>query len=156
MPDVVDKETRSRMMAGIRGKHTQPEMAVRRFLHSKGFRYRLHRKDLPGQPDLVLPRFRLAVFVHGCFWHRHSGCFYSRLPSTRHEFWQQKLDGNARRDERQILLLFQMGWRVLVVWECGLRHSKAQLEGLELLVRSDTRYMEWPSAPPRMADLGKA
>lgn len=136
-------------MSGIRGKNTLPELVVRRFLHSKGLRFRLHRKDMPGRPDLVLPRFRLAIFVHGCFWHCHKGCFYSRLPATRPEFWRLKLEGNAQRDQRHLLELSQLGWRVLVVWECGLRHAKSQLEELAALVRSTEGFMEWPRTPPR-------
>lgn len=121
MADIVDPETRSRMMSGIRGKDTKPELALRRALHARGFRYRLHDKWLPGKPDLVLPRFRVVIFVHGCFWHRHEGCKYATTPATRPEFWQAKFRENAERDQRNIDALLALGWRVAVVWECEIR-----------------------------------
>lgn len=121
MTDVVDTRTRSRMMSGIRGGDTRPEMVVRRALFAAGFRYRLHRRDLPGAPDLVLSGRKVAVFVHGCFWHRHKECRYAKLPATRPEFWRAKLEGNAERDTRVIEALQATGWRVLVVWECAIR-----------------------------------
>lgn len=121
MADVVTAETRSRMMSGIRGKDTKPEMAVRQALYAAGFRFRLHRRDLPGVPDVVLSGRRVAVFVHGCFWHRHEGCRLAAVPSTRPEFWKSKLEGNALRDRRIVEQLRALGWRVLVVWECAIR-----------------------------------
>lgn len=124
MADVVDPATRSRMMAGIRGRDTRPEMAVRRALFAAGFRFRLHRRDLPGSPDIVLPGRMIAVFVHGCFWHRHGGCRYSKLPATRPEFWKAKLDANVERDSRAIQALRAGGWRVLIVWECAVRNNE--------------------------------
>lgn len=111
-------------MSGIRGKDTKPEMAVRKALHAAGFRFRLHRRDLPGAPDVVLPGRHVAVFVHGCFWHRHAGCHYAKLPATRPEFWKAKLEGNAERDERNVGALRAHGWRVLVVWECAVRERE--------------------------------
>lgn len=114
---------RSRNMAAIRGKDTAPELAVRRILHAMGLRFRLHRKDLPGRPDIVLPKHRTVVFVHGCFWHRHEGCRYTRTPKTRQEFWQTKFAANVDRDRRNRTNLQQLGWRVIVVWECELRKS---------------------------------
>lgn len=129
MGDVVDGPTRSRMMSGIRGRDTKPEMAVRRALFAAGFRFRLHRRDLPGVPDVVLPGRKVAVFVHGCFWHRHEGCRYTKLPATRPEFWKAKLDGNVARDRRAIEALIGLGWRVLVVWECAVR-DKGTLSAL--------------------------
>lgn len=108
-------------MSGIRAKNTAPEVLVRKALFAAGFRFRLHRRDLPGTPDVVLPSRRVAVFVHGCFWHRHEGCGYSKLPSTRPEFWKVKLEGNAARDERNVGALLAEGWRVLVVWECAIK-----------------------------------
>lgn len=108
-------------MSGIRGGDTRPEMVVRRALFAAGFRYRLHRRDLPGAPDLVLSGRKVAVFVHGCFWHRHKECRYAKLPATRPEFWRAKLEGNAERDTRVIEALQATGWRVLVVWECAIR-----------------------------------
>lgn len=116
-------------MSGIRGKDTKPEMAVRRALHAAGLRFRLHRRDLPGAPDVVMPGRKIAIFVHGCFWHHHAGCRYAKMPATRPEFWKDKLGKNAERDRRNIDQLLSMGWRVLVVWECAIR-DKAVLAGL--------------------------
>jgi DNA mismatch endonuclease, patch repair protein len=116
--DIVDKATRSRMMSGIRGANTKPELKVRRFLHAAGLRYRLHVKDLPGKPDIVLPRHRAAVFVHGCFWHQHPGCRFAYSPKSNAEFWQKKLSGNVQRDRVKEQLLREAGWRVFTVWEC--------------------------------------
>lgn len=109
------------MMAGIGGKNTRPEMILRRALHGAGFRYRLHARDLPGKPDLVLPRFRAAIFVHGCFWHRHANCHWCTDPASNRQFWAEKFDRNVERDERAVAALKQLGWRVAKVWECGLR-----------------------------------
>ncbi|HJP89175.1 MAG TPA: very short patch repair endonuclease [Candidatus Limnocylindrales bacterium] len=134
MPDVVSPETRSRMMAAIRGKDTKPELAVRRELHRSGLRYRLHVRDLPGRPDIVLPRHRTVVFVHGCFWHRHEGCRYAYTPKSRQEFWSAKLNGNAERDARDRQRLRDLGWRVEVVWECEV--SNERLSGLTEAIRS--------------------
>lgn len=133
--DVVDPLTRSRMMSGIRGKDTKPELAVRRYLHAAGFRYRLHASDLPGRPDLVFPRYRTVVFVHGCFWHAHSGCRYFKLPGTRTDFWTTKLAANAARDKRDIAALHAGGWRVAVVWECALR-TRVPLDPIASWLRS--------------------
>lgn len=121
MTDIVDQQTRSRMMSGIRGKDTKPELALRRALHARGFRFRLHSKVLDGRPDIVLPKFRAVVFVHGCFWHRHEGCRYTTTPSTRREFWQAKFTANVARDDSVIGTLLEDGWRVAIVWECALR-----------------------------------
>lgn len=120
MPDIVTPETRSRMMSGIRGRDTQPELTVRRYLHDAGFRYRLHVSTLPGRPDIVLPRLRAVVFVHGCFWHRHQGCALAYRPKSREEFWEAKLTGNAQRDLRHEERLRDLGWHVFVVWECSI------------------------------------
>ncbi len=109
-------------MAGIRSKNTKPEMVVRRFLHGQGYRYRLHRKDLPGTPDLVLPKYQAVIFVHGCFWHGHD-CRYYRLPKTRTAFWAEKIAGNRSRDEKNQRLLEAEGWRVIVVRECEIRDN---------------------------------
>ena len=121
MADIVDKQTRSRMMAGIRGKDTKPELALRRAMHARGFRFRLHSKRVSGRPDLIFPRFRAAVFVHGCFWHRHDGCRYATTPATRAGFWQSKFAANVARDEKVRDTLRRAGWRVAIVWECALR-----------------------------------
>ena len=116
MTDIVDKQTRSRMMAGIKGKDTKPELVLRRALHARGFRYRLHSKNVPGRPDLVFPKHHAIVFVHGCFWHRHEGCRYTTTPSTRPEFWQAKFDANVNRDGAVQGQLLEAGWRVATVW----------------------------------------
>lgn len=123
MVDVTDPATRSRMMSRIKGRDTQPEMAVRRALHAKGLRFRLHRKDLPGRPDLVFPKHGAVVLVHGCFWHLH-GCSASKLPSTRPKFWRSKLRGNAVRDDANVSQLLKKGWRVAIVWECSIRRAQ--------------------------------
>lgn len=124
MIDVVDKATRSRMMSGIRGKNTSPELTVRRFLHAQGLRYRLHVKDLPGKPDLVFPKYRLVLFVHGCFWHRHHGCKYATTPASNQDFWNKKFKDNMRRDKEAVRNLKKSGWHVLVIWECEINEVK--------------------------------
>ena len=118
MADIVSKATRSRMMAGIRGKNTKPEITVRSHLHGLGLRFRLHVRDLPGKPDIVLPRWRAIVQVHGCFWHQHTGCRFAYMPASNRTFWRTKLRGNFARDQRNNELLRLLGWRVFVVWEC--------------------------------------
>lgn len=115
--DVVDSATRSRMMAGIRGKDTKPELVVRRYLHRTGLRYRLHAK-LPGKPDLVFPKYKVALFVHGCFWHRHEGCVLAAVPASNATFWKRKFIENVQRDERAQDQLRDLGWRVEIVWAC--------------------------------------
>ena len=128
MTDVVDIATRSRMMSGIRGRNTRPEMTVRKFLHSQGFRFRLHRKDLPGTPDIVLPKHKTVIFVHGCFWHRHSNCRFATMPQTNIEFWNSKFESNVVRDEKNESALKASGWHVLILWECEL--NSENLHGL--------------------------
>lgn len=125
MVDVVDKQTRSRMMAGIRAKNTQPEVALRRALHRLGFRFRIHDRALPGRPDIVLRRYRAAVQVHGCFWHRHEGCRFATNPSSNREFWQAKFEGNVQRDRSAHLHLQEHGWRTAVIWECAIKERGA-------------------------------
>ncbi len=151
MVDIVNKDARSRMMSGIRGKDTGPEMLVRRALHAAGFGYRLHVRDLPGKPDIVLRKYRAVVFVHGCFWHRHEGCHYATTPSSRQDFWLPKLEANRRRDTEARERLVQAGWRVFVVWECGLKHDPAEtIAELVTALRSPGNPGgEIPSAPPR-------
>lgn len=126
MADIVAPEVRSRMMAGIRARDTKPELLVRRGLHAAGFRFRLHRGDLPGRPDIVLPKHRVVIFVHGCFWHRHEECANFRLPRTNSEFWQEKIGRNVDRDTASVKELRNRGWRVLVIWECETRRSPAE------------------------------
>lgn len=123
MIDIVDPATRSRMMAAIRAADTKPEMIVRRSLHAAGLRYRLHVRDLPGRPDVVLPSRRLVIFVHGCFWHRHPGCRFATTPTTRSEFWQAKFQANRQRDAAACEALEAAGWNALTVWECHTRDA---------------------------------
>jgi DNA mismatch endonuclease (patch repair protein) len=125
--DTLTPEERSERMGRVRGKDTKPEMAVRRLVHGMGYRYRLHRRDLPGSPDLVFISRRRVIFVHGCFWHRHPACRLARIPKTRQEFWVPKLEGNRRRDLQNQGILETLGWNYLVVWECQLRDT-AQLQ----------------------------
>lgn len=119
-PDVVDAATRSRMMAAIKGRDTKPEMTVRRGLHRRGFRFRLHDRALPGRPDLILPRHRAVILVHGCFWHGHD-CPFFRWPKSRPEFWRAKIGANIERDRKVRTALTEAGWRVLTIWECAFR-----------------------------------
>lgn len=145
MTDIVDKQTRSRMMAGIKGRDTKPELALRRALHARGFRYRLHAKNVPGRPDLVLSKFGATVFVHGCFWHRHAGCRYATTPASRTDFWQSKFEANIARDARVHEALIHSGWRVATVWECALRSNDrltAVADCLATWLRSDSAELE--------------
>lgn len=121
MADVHDKKTRSYNMSRIRGKDTKPEIIVRKFLHSEGFRYRLHDKKLPGKPDIVLKKYKTVIFIHGCFWHGHKGCKYFVVPKTRTEFWLNKIETNRSNDQKYDELLKQSGWRVYTIWECELK-----------------------------------
>ncbi|MFC4435454.1 very short patch repair endonuclease [Cupriavidus respiraculi] len=148
MVDVVSAETRSRMMSGIRGKNTRPEMRLRSFLHKAGFRYRLHDRSLPGSPDLVLPRYRTVILVHGCFWHRHLNCRLATTPGTNVEFWQRKFSSNVERDSLAVQKLLSEEWRVIVVWECGLKSAAAEqsLDWLPGYIRDSFEpYLEWPA-----------
>lgn len=121
--DTLNPPQRSARMALVRGKNTKPELLVRRLVHGLGYRYRLHRRDLPGTPDLVFPGRGKIIFVHGCFWHRHKGCVLARLPKSRGEFWVPKLEGNAARDAHNICALRRLGWGVMTIWECQLRDT---------------------------------
>ncbi|CAB3723757.1 Very short patch repair protein [Paraburkholderia phenoliruptrix] len=145
MVDVVDRVTRSRMMAGIRGRDTRPEILIRSLLHRRGFRFRLHARDLPGKPDLVLPRYHAVVFVHGCFWHGHD-CRYFKWPATRVEFWREKIGRNQTNDQRAHDALLAAGWRVGVIWECAVRgkgcDAEAVADALAGWLRSSTRKWE--------------
>jgi DNA mismatch endonuclease, patch repair protein len=123
--DKISAERRSANMRRIRSKNTSPELALRRFLHGLGYRFRLHRKDLPGQPDLIFPGRRKVIFVHGCFWHQHPSCREGRIPGSRIEYWEPKLKRNQTRDAATQRLLKEQGWRVLVIWECELTDLKS-------------------------------
>lgn len=125
MVDVVNKTKRSQMMSGIQAKNTKPEIMVRKALFAQGYRYKLHDKKLPGKPDLVLPKYQTVIFVHGCFWHKHN-CHLFKWPSTRPDFWKEKLNGNAKRDQVVMQILRSNGWKVLVIWECALKGKHKQ------------------------------
>ena len=137
MADIKTKESRSYNMSRIAGKDTKPEELVRKYLFSKGFRYRKNVRKLPGTPDLVLPKYRTVIFVNGCFWHGHEGCKYFVWPKSNAEFWRQKIETNISRDQRKEAQLRDMGWTVMIVWECELRPPKRQatLERLESQIR---------------------
>lgn len=145
--DTVDKATRSRIMAAVKQRGTKPEVALRHALHHQGLRYRLNEKRLPGSPDLVFPRYRAVVFVHGCFWHSH-GCKFSTVPSTRQDFWLAKFLANKERDRRKIEALLAEGWRVLVVWECSMKADRHSLDG----VTHDV--IEWIHSDIQFHDIG--
>lgn len=108
-------------MSHVRGKDTKPEVMVRKFLFAQGFRYRLYRKDLPGKPDIVLPKYKTVIFINGCFWHGHSGCKYATIPEANHDFWLAKISGNIERDKSNHAKLFELGWKVIEIWQCELK-----------------------------------
>lgn len=147
MVDVVSPANRSRMMAGIKGKNSQPELLVRRLLFALGYRFRLHRRDLPGTPDIVMPGRKVAIFVHGCFWHLHRGCRYAKMPTTRADFWKVKLEANVERDHRAVEKLQALGWRVLCIWECSTRDAEAAA-GLQGAMNS------WIESSERLGEIG--
>ena len=126
MADKFSKETRSYIMSRIRGKDTKPEIMVRSFLFSQGLRFRKNDKRYPGSPDVVLPKYNTAVFVHGCFWHLHEGCKHAKIPKSNVEYWEKKLYGNRERDARNKKELEDMGWNVITVWECELKKDKRE------------------------------
>ena len=137
MVDTVPPEVRSRIMAQVKSKGMKPEMKVRRLAHGLGYRYRLHRKDLPGKPDMVFVARRKVVFVNGCFWHRHEGCPKVRIPKANRDYWVGKLERNRMRDERNLALLAQDGWGVMTVWECELGDMSAVADGLVAFLDGD-------------------
>lgn len=134
MADIVDKATRSRLMSGIKGKNTKPELLVRRYLHRFGLRFRLHDKRLPGRPDLVFAKHRAVLHIHGCFWHQHAGCRFAYMPASNRQFWLEKLGGNVGRDRRNDAALRELDWRVFTVWECE-ASDDARLEALVREIR---------------------
>jgi len=121
-------------MAKIKGKETKPEILVRKFLFSKGFRYRIHDRRYPGTPDIVLPKYNTTIFVHGCFWHGHDGCMAAKLPQTNVEFWQEKIEENRKRDAENLIKLKESGWNVIVIWECELSSIRKRNERLAALL----------------------
>lgn len=133
MADVHTKETRSYNMSRIRSKDTKPELIVRKYLFANGFRYRLHRKDLQGKPDIVLPKYRTVIFVHGCFWHGHIGCKYFVAPKTRTDWWLNKIHNNITNDKKATQALKKEGWKIITIWECDLKNAKALLKLLKRL-----------------------
>lgn len=137
MPDVHDRAIRSRNMAAIKGKDTKPELIIRKGLHARGFRYRLHDRKLPGRPDLVLPKYHAVIFINGCFWHGHD-CAFFKWPGTRQEFWKEKIGANVSRDQRNYAAIDDAGWRRAVIWECALK-GPGRLAPDEVL----TRVADW-------------
>ena len=137
--DVFSPEKRSKVMAAIRGRDTGLEIAVRSIVHRLGYRFVLNDRSLPGSPDLVLPRLGTVIFVHGCYWHRHRGCRYAMTPKTRRAFWQTKFDANVARDRRSAARLRRLGWSVLTVWECQLRHPERVRARLERLLEERSK-----------------
>jgi len=135
MADRFSEEQRSYVMSRIKSKDTKPEMILRKSLHELGFRYRLHSSDLPGKPDMIFPKFRICIFVHGCFWHRHEGCPRSTMPKTNTLFWQEKFHRNKNRDIENVIRLFDLGWRVEIVWECELSTHEKRLHVIDKLSR---------------------
>jgi DNA mismatch endonuclease (patch repair protein) len=141
MADVHDTKTRSYNMSRIKGKDTKPEMIVRKFLFSKGFRYRLHDKRLPGKPDLVLPKYKTVIFINGCFWHGHDGCKHFSVPKTNTEWWLNKIIGNISKDIQNIESLTREGWSVLVIWECELMPGKREITLNKLMLDIKTSIL---------------
>ena len=148
MADVHTPEQRSYNMSRIKGRDTQPEKTLRSLLHKNGLRFRIHDKRLPGHPDIVLPKYRSVIFVHGCFWHRHPGCRYASVPETRSAFWNEKFSRNVERDRRNVFLLEEAGWKTIIVWECELKKDPAVVLGntLALLRNRPRRTSERTSA----------
>ncbi|WP_338041703.1 very short patch repair endonuclease [Methanosarcina barkeri] len=133
--DIYSREKRSKIMSKIRGKETKPEILVRKFLFSEGFRYRINDERYPGKPDIVLPKYNTVVFIHGCFWHGHEGCKASKLPKTNSEFWEKKISDNVTRDRKNIKILISDGWNVIIVWQCEIKSKSKREERLKLLVK---------------------
>jgi DNA mismatch endonuclease (patch repair protein) len=146
MVDIVEKSVRSRMMASIRGKNTKPEVMLRSYLHREGFRFRIHKKGLPGSPDIVLRKHGLVILVHGCFWHQHQGCKFASTPDDPSDEWKAKFQGTKERDIRNEKALRQLGWRVFVIWECGLtKGERRELNWLpERILDKNITILDWP------------
>jgi DNA mismatch endonuclease (patch repair protein) len=138
--DILLPEQRSNLMSRIQSKDTGPEMKVRRMVHALGFRFRLHRRDLPGSPDLVFPSQHKVIFVHGCYWHRHQGCRYAYSPKSNTDFWQSKFEANVARDRRAASMLETLGWKVLVIWECEIQNEETlRVRLIEFLKKNERR-----------------
>ena len=150
MVDVVDSSTRSRMMSGIRAKNTRPEIFLRKGLHALGFRFRLHVKDIYGKPDIVLPKYRALIMVHGCFWHGHN-CRYFKLPATNTVFWRSKIEGNSQRDRHNLERQLAAGWRCLVVWECAVRACQREPMRLDVV----TLAAQWLTGDSVVAEINE-
>jgi DNA mismatch endonuclease (patch repair protein) len=156
MTDTLSPEQRSQLMAKIHGKDTAIEKKVRSYLHKRGYRFRKHATGLPGSPDIVLPKYKAAIFVHGCFWHGHSGCRKSRLPTTRHDFWEEKRRANLERDKRKVTELLNEGWRVAIVWQCSLEkldYFRSTMNTLEDWINSDDKRCEIPKSTWKLFHL---
>ena len=138
MADVHSKEIRSYNMSRIKGKNTKPEMLVRKFLHANGYRYKLHDKSLPGKPDIVLPKYKTVIFVHGCFWHGHSNCKYYVVPKSRTDWWLNKINGNIANDTKALKALKKEGWEIITIWECNLKPAILQ-KSLNTLLKKLSR-----------------
>ena len=138
--DILSPEQRSRNMAAIKGKDTKPEMIVRKYLFSMGLRFRVQVRKLPGTPDIVLPKYKTAIFVNGCFWHGHEGCKYFRLPKSNVEFWKEKIERNIERDKESAQALLDLGWKVIRVWECELRNKANRKDTLNKIYNSITTF----------------
>ena len=148
MTDTLSPEQRSQLMAKVHGKDTAIEKKVRSHLHKKGYRFRKHVATLPGSPDIVLPKYKAAIFIHGCFWHGHYGCRKSHLPTARHSFWEEKRRANLERDARKVTELLNLGWRVAVVWQCVLEKSETlftTMSTLEDWIISESNHCEIPN-----------
>lgn len=144
MKDIVSQETRSKMMSGIKSKNTKPEISIRKLLYKNGFRFRIHVKDLPGKPDIVLRKYNAIIFVNGCFWHKHN-CHLFKIPKTRQEFWENKINKNVNNDEKNIVLLREAGWRICIIWECslkGIRDLSYVYTQIEDWLKSDITILE--------------
>lgn len=142
--DTVSNKTRSKNMANIKNKNTLPEIKIRKFIHSNGYRYRLHHPNLPGKPDIVLRRYNLCIFINGCFWHRHPRCKLSTTPSSRYEFWSRKFLNNIARDIKNKHTLLRNGWRVIEIWECGTKGSPSLEWLITAIPNLNAQYISWP------------
>jgi DNA mismatch endonuclease (patch repair protein) len=148
MADILSHAQRSRLMANVHGKDTSIEKKVRSYLHNRGYRFRKHVTGLPGSPDIVMPRYKATIFIHGCFWHGHAGCTKSRLPTTRHTFWEEKRRANLERDARKLNELLNLGWRAAIIWQCGLEKTATfahSMKEFEDWLNSDSTRCEIPA-----------